>query len=109
MRQRSFSPEQNVRPGTEYARSIARYAPRRRHSAAASLLSHPLAPAIALGLVVAGVALLWPRQALGLFGMNARRRPLHDGDAEYADFPPRSRAMRERRASMPEAYASAAD
>ncbi|MBX9759752.1 MAG: hypothetical protein K2Y29_13335 [Beijerinckiaceae bacterium] len=91
MRKRSFSPEQNVRPGTEYARSIAGYAPQDRPPAMASLLSHPMAPAVALALFAAGVALLWPRQAHGEVGRNAGRRVLHDGDAEYAGFPPRRR------------------
>ena len=86
MRQKYLSPEQNVRPGTEYARSIARYQPRHaRRSDWMSYLDHPLAPALALGLLAAGVMLLWPRQAQG------RRWEEHDGDAEYADFPPRRR------------------
>ncbi len=89
MRKRNLSPERNVMPGTEYARSIARYAPRSQPSTIGSLLSHPIAPAIALGLFAAGVALLWPRPAHGLFGSKEPRRAMHDGDAEYADFPPR--------------------
>lgn len=62
MRQRYVGPE---RPGTEYARSIARYSSRGRRRAVSSYLNHPLVPAIALGLLAAGVALLWPRQAHG--------------------------------------------
>lgn len=66
MRQRDASPERHLPSGTEYARSIARYRPRRgRRRAPSSYLNHPLAPAIALGLVAAGVVLLWPRRAHG--------------------------------------------
>ena len=56
MRQRYVGPEQNVRPGTEYARSIARYRPRnKRQASLISYLDHPLAPAIALGLLAAAI------------------------------------------------------
>jgi hypothetical protein len=65
MRQRYISPEQTVRPGTEYARSIARYRPRSGRSSTKSIFQHPLAPAVALALVAAGVAMMWPRQAHG--------------------------------------------
>ena len=69
MRQRYISPEQMLRPGTEYARSIARYKPRGGRVAGKSIFDYPLAPAVALALVAAGVVLMWPRQAQG------RRRP----------------------------------
>lgn len=107
MRQRNLSPEQNVLPGTEYARSIARYAPRSQPAKIGSLLSHPMAPAIALGLFAAGVALLWPRPARGFFGTKGPRRAMHDGDAEYADFRPSRRSARMTGSpSMARTYAS---
>ena len=85
MRQRYVSPEQNVRPGTEYARSIARYRPKQKRRASwTSYLDHPLAPAVALGLLAAGALMLWPRMAQG-------RRLEFDGDSDFADFPPPSR------------------
>ncbi len=82
MRQRYQGPEQNIQMGTEYARSIARFRPRhRRRSSMTDYLSHPLAPMLGLGLLAAGVYLLW--------GVSDGRRSFaQDGDVDYADYPP---------------------
>ncbi|MDP2357956.1 MAG: hypothetical protein Q8M31_18090 [Beijerinckiaceae bacterium] len=99
MRQNSTSPEQSVRLGTEYARSIARNRPRRRKSRSwTGYFDHPLAPVLALGIIAAGAMILWPRQA------NGNWREEHDGDVDYADFPPRGRMGRSGRGSFDESY-----
>ena len=82
MRQSYRGPEQEVHPGTEYARSVARFRPRRsRAPAASSYLAHPLAPVLAVGLLAAGAALLWSLS-------DHHREPDHDGDVDFADYPP---------------------
>jgi hypothetical protein len=82
MKQRYVSPQQSIRPGTEYARSIARHRPRRQSAMAAPMFGHPWAAALALALAAAGLALLWPRAARVF-------RAERDGDVDFADFPPR--------------------
>ena len=86
MKQRHLGQQQSVAPGTEYARSIARYRPQKKRRTQASFLAHPWAPAIALALAAAGAVLLWSRAAHGDF------REEYDGDVDFADFPPRRSA-----------------
>ncbi len=91
MRQKSRSPEHSVQLGTEYARSLARNRPRGRKYRSQSWTSyfdHPLAPVLALGIIAAGALILWPRQANGIW------REEHDGDVDYADYPPQGRMAR---------------
>lgn len=99
MRQKSRSPEQSVQLGTEYARSIARNRLRGRKSQSwTSYFDHPLAPVLALGIIAAGALILWPRQA------NGNWREEHDGDVDYADYPPRGRTARSGRASYEKSH-----